>query len=279
MPQYLSSFSVFSPGFWYVVFVGSRAQKWKKLHHSGVVIENMLKHIMHKPRFCWKQKAPVAVGIFACSKILRQESCQDLVAYCHRARPVCVYEKEKPSQKWKQLSSLGGFDGIVMTRRFIFLQSMWLSSWKITRPDKQTSRFSIESFDLRSLTRELSNQGKTKKKGQRARGKKRATVVARKKGNFLLNLAVTAALHISSSKATTTTYTIQLSSVSFFFLSNSLAWENVSFEQQLWKSSFSSQLEKSAKVLFAAAAAFYSGKKQNFCLNICTNGFFQLTCF
>ena len=30
---------------------------------------------------------------------------------------------------------------IVMTRRFIFLQSMWLSSWKITRPDKQTSRF------------------------------------------------------------------------------------------------------------------------------------------
>ena len=110
MPQYLSSFSVFSPGFWYVVFaVGSSAQKWKKLHHSGVVIENMLKHIMHKPRFCWKQKAPVAaVGIFACSKILRQESCQDLVAYCHRcccrARPVCVYEKEKPSQKWKQLS-------------------------------------------------------------------------------------------------------------------------------------------------------------------------------
>ena len=175
MPQYLSSFSVFSPGFWYVVFVGSRAQKWKKLHHSGVVIENMLKHIMHKPRFCWKQKAPVAVGIFACSKILRQESCQDLVAYCHRcccyrARPVCVYEKEKPSQKWKQLSSLGGFDGIVMTRRFIFLQSMWLSSWKITRPDKQTSRFSIESFDLRSLTRELSNQGKTKKKGQSRMG-------------------------------------------------------------------------------------------------------------
>ena len=142
---------------------------------------------------------------------------------------------------------------IVMTRRFIFLQSMWLSSWKITRPDKQTSRF--RTFRPSKHLWRAFEQGK-KKKGRstgcpdkfgtsirvwtqtvrllfsvrqvyfhltfltlkkysisplawtpcsiREEGKRvlQQQCSSKKKGNFLLNLAVTGALHISSSKAT-----------------------------------------------------------------------------
>ena len=52
---------------------------------------------------------------------------------------------------------------IVMTRRFIFLQSMWLSSWKITRPDKQTSRF--RTFRPSKHLWRAFEQGKKRKAG------------------------------------------------------------------------------------------------------------------
>ena len=141
-----------------------------------------------------------------------------------------------------------------MTRRFIFLQSMWLSSWKITRPDKQTSRF--RTFRPSKHLWRAFEQGKKKRKAviqsvqkvwnipkvinqslvrltfglpTLAKPKFHLTFLtlqkvlkpawtpcsiregkrvlqrsssSQKKGNFLLNLAVTAALHISSSKAT-----------------------------------------------------------------------------
>ena len=140
-----------------------------------------------------------------------------------------------------------------MTRRFIFLQSMWLSSWKITRPDKQTSRF--RTFRPSKHLWRAFEQGKKRKaviQGVQkvwdilkvinqslvrltfglpitlAKHKFHLTFLtlqkvlkpawtpcsiregkrvlqrssSQKKGNFLLNLAVTAALHISSSKAT-----------------------------------------------------------------------------
>ena len=139
-----------------------------------------------------------------------------------------------------------------MTRRFIFLQSMWLSSWKITRPDKQTSRFrtfrpskhlwrafeqgkkerqqysvqkvwnipKVINQSLVRLTFGLPILAKPKfhltfltlhkvlkpawtpcsiREGKRVLQRSSSS---QKKGNFLLNLAVTAALHISSSKAT-----------------------------------------------------------------------------
>ena len=140
-----------------------------------------------------------------------------------------------------------------MTRRFIFLQSMWLSSWKITRPDKQTSRFrtfrpskhlwrafeqgkkrkaviqgvqkvwdilKVINQSLVRLTFGLPTLAKPKfhltfltlqkvlkpawtpcsiREGKRVLQRSSSS---QKKGNFLLNLAVTAALHISSSKAT-----------------------------------------------------------------------------
>ena len=139
-----------------------------------------------------------------------------------------------------------------MTRRFIFLQSMWLSSWKITRPDKQTSRFrtfrpsphlwrafeqgkkerqqysvqkvwnipKVINQSLVRLTFGLPILAKPKfhltfltlhkvlkpawtpcSIRERKRVLQRSSS-SQKKGNFLLNLAVTAALHISSSKAT-----------------------------------------------------------------------------
>lgn len=140
-----------------------------------------------------------------------------------------------------------------MTRRFIFLQSMWLSSWKITRPDKQTSRF--RTFRPSKHLWRAFEQGKKRKAGIQSvqkvwdiskvinqslvrltfglptlakpkfhltfltlhkvlkpawtpcsirEGKRvlQRSSSSQKKGNFLLNLAVTAALHISSSKAT-----------------------------------------------------------------------------